>query len=426
MQTFLKEGKFKEALYASRAQITQYTIWHKSHTEPAIRRGMPQGRWLLEIDIRALAAAVDNLMFCHIKADMMDEFPAVLDRLRNNINDADWQRRITYFHALHALWPDWDVKAGRRELSKLGSVAGDKDEEILQLYLDLFSDQLTFSEELDLIERILTFSQSFSDQLHYRGVKAVLFLTIGDRRKADAELSEVIEEARERRKKTTLSQYERYILAQTLEVLGGLRDDNSLLTEALELYQELLVDDNWTSSGRANILRLIGGTYRRKQNWESARKSYLQAFATNPLPIHKVFLSVCLLQLEQREEAVKIFGEVKPEELSASEKIDYAYTLAALAIETGERKRLEDAKATLKAVQTKDPLFREQRDALLLIVQEALTSGTSPELTQRSRGLLARLARFVSTYGIIKPSFMGMGVDIGKMLEDFSKRRERS
>src|SRR5947208_8577257 len=63
MQSFLKEGKFKKALYASRAHVTQYTIWHKNHTESAIRRGMPQAKWLLEIDIRALAADVDNLMF---------------------------------------------------------------------------------------------------------------------------------------------------------------------------------------------------------------------------------------------------------------------------------------------------------------------------------------------------------------------------
>ena len=136
-QAFLEEGKFKEALYESRAHVTQYTIWHKSHTEPVIRRGLPQGDELLEVDIRALAVIVDNLMFSYIKADMMDEFPAVLERLRGNINHSDWQRKVTYLHALHALWPDWDIEAGRRELKKLGSVADDKDEEILQLYLDL-------------------------------------------------------------------------------------------------------------------------------------------------------------------------------------------------------------------------------------------------------------------------------------------------
>jgi tetratricopeptide (TPR) repeat protein len=422
-QAFLEEGKFKEALYESRAYVTQYTIWHKSHTESVIRRNPIQGDELLEVDIRALAGHVDNLMFCYIKADMMDEFPAVLERLRGNINHSDWQRKITYLHALHALWPDWDREAGRRELKKLGSVADEKDEEILQLYLDLFDDDLSFSEKQDLIERILTYSGSFGERLHYRAAKAVLFLTIGDARKADTELSEAIMEARERRKKTALSEYERDRLAHMLDLLGALRGDDALLTEALELCRELLKEDNWTASGRANLLGLMGDIYRRKQEWETACQTYIQALALDPSPIYKVFLSGCLLQLEQRDEATKKFGEVKPEDLSASEKIDYAFTLAILAIQTGEREHLENAKAMLQAVQIRDPLFRERRDALLLMVQEAFTSGTSTRLKRQSSGLFARFYRSVSPYLVLKPTFMGMGVDLGKIFEKMFERK---
>jgi hypothetical protein len=43
-------------------------------------------------------------------------------------------------------------------------------------------------------------------------------------------------------------------------------------------------------------------------------------------------------------------------------------------------------------------------------------------LVQRTRRLFAGFARFVSTYFILKPSFMGMGVNVGKILEDLSKR----
>jgi hypothetical protein len=83
MRAFLKEGKFKDALYACRAYVTHYTIWHKSHTEPAVRAGMAKRGSILETDIRALAALIDHLMFCHVKAEMMDEFPSVLERLES-------------------------------------------------------------------------------------------------------------------------------------------------------------------------------------------------------------------------------------------------------------------------------------------------------------------------------------------------------
>jgi len=200
---------------------------------------------------------------------------------------------------------------------------------------------------------------------------------------------------------------------------------DTLLNEALELYQGLLKEGDWTPLGRADLIGLIGEAYRRKEEWESARQFYVQALATKPLPVHKVFLSECLLHLEELQEATKILAEVKREELSAAERIDYGFAFAVLAIETGDRKRLENATDLLKASEISDPLFREQRDSLLLNVQEALTIGTSLPLIQRTRRLFAGLARFVSTYFILKPTFMGMGLDVGKILEDFSKRDER-
>jgi tetratricopeptide (TPR) repeat protein len=422
MRAFLQEGKFKDALYTCRAYVTHYTIWHKSHTEPAIRAGMAKKGSILEIDIRALAAIIDDLMFCHIKAEIMDEFPAVLERLRTNINDPDWQRKITYFHVLYALWPDWNRRAGRREMKKLGSIVDDKDEEILQLYLDLYSDSLSFSGEQGLIERILANTKSFTDRLHYKGAKAVLFLTIGDRKKAETELEEAVQEARER---AYLTEYEQYRLAQTLSLLGALRANSNMLTEALELYQRLLEDGDWTPFGRASLLGLIGETYRRQQEWEKARQAYVKALEIHPLAIDKVFLAECFLQLEQLPDATRTLGEVQPSELSAGERVDYAFAFAAIAIEMGDRKRLEEATTVLKALQISDPLFREQRDALLLNVREAFTSGPSRPLIERSRRLFAGLARFVSTYFFLKPSFMGMGMDVGKILEDLSKREEK-
>ena len=423
MRAFLKEGKFKDALYTCRAYLTQYTIWHKSHTEPAIRAGMPKKGSILEIDIRALGEIVDNLMFCHIKTEMMDEFSAVLERLRININDPDWQRKITYFHVLHALWPDWDRRAGRKEMRKLGSVADDKDEEILQLYLDLYHENLSFSIQQDSIDRILANTKSFTDRLHYKGSRAVLFLTIGDQKKAETELDEAVTEAR---KRTSLSEYQQYRFADTLSLFGALKRDNAMLTEAHELFQKLLAESDWTPRGRANLLGLIGETYGRKQEWEKAREVYVQAIEVSPLPIHKVFLSQCLLRLEQLPDATRTLAEVQPSSLSAAAQVDYAFVFAAIAIETGDRKRLQDATALLKALQIPDPLFREQRDTLLLNVQEALTSGPSIPLIRRTRRLFTELARGASTYFILKPSFMGMGLDVGKILEDLAKRGARA
>src|SRR5262249_40062637 len=159
--------------------------------------------------------------------------------------------------------------------------------------------------------------------------------------------------------------------AETVELLGTLRADDELLSEAIKLYEQLLEEDLWTPSGRANLFRHMGDTWRRKSEWEKARQAYLQARDVNPLPIFKVPLSLCLLQLNKTEEAIKALDEITPQELSDVERIEYTFVLAAVSIETGDRKHLQDAATLLKTLQIGDPLFRDQRNALLLNVQEA-------------------------------------------------------
>jgi tetratricopeptide (TPR) repeat protein len=418
----LADENFGKALEACRADVSQYTIWHRSHTEPAIQRGMPRKGSLLEIDVRALADWIDTLFFCHTKTEKLDEFPAALERLRDNIKDISWQRKITYFHALHALGRDRDESAGRRELKRLGSLVDEDDVETLQLYLDLFGDTLSFSEKQAIIDRILNESEQLSDQLHYTGMRAALYFMIGDHRRADTDLSDILTEVRSKHSDDELSHYDRYRLAMTLDLLGVIRRDNKLFTDAGDLYQSLLKQDGLSPKERAHLLGMIGETHRHRTEWESARSAYEQALETEPSDLHKVFLCECLIQLNQAENAAKMLFGIDPTGLEKAEYIDYAFVLAALAIEIGAHERLEMAKSVLMSVRAQDPYFRERRDNYLLKVQEAMISGTSPSLTKSSRGLLASVTRSISRYLILRPTIMGMGVDVGKVLEDLSKK----
>jgi hypothetical protein len=73
-------------------------------------------------------------------------------------------------------------------------------------------------------------------------------------------------------------------------------------------HQELLKEDNWSVQGRVNLLGQIAETYRHKSDWESARKTYVQAYEIKPLAIHKVFLCECLLRLNRRMKQQKHCG----------------------------------------------------------------------------------------------------------------------
>lgn len=139
-----------------------------------------------------------------------------------------------------------------------------------------------------------------------------------------------------------------------------------------------------------------------------------------------MFLAECLFQLDQADKATKLFDEIEQNNLEPAERVDYAYLAASLAIHSGERTRLENAKTVLRSIEVPDPFFRERRDAYLLNVQEAISLGASRPLTKRTRVVLANIARSATSYLILKPSFMGIGIDIGKIFEDLAKKAESS
>ena len=389
-----------------------------------LRNGSAQGLALLDIDIKALAELVNLLRWCYIETEKAIEFPAALERLRANINDARWQRKIIYFQALHVLYPDWDEAGGRQELRKLGSIDDEADVETLQLYLDLFSDELTFSQRQDLITRILQFAETDVDRLHYRGALALEYLKIGDKSKAENELDAAISSFRESTGNESPTPYEKDQLAMSLGLLGELRSDIALLDQAIELFLDLLKDDCWTPAGRAKLLQWLGDAYRHKSEWSEARDSYVAALHVVPASICAVLLAQCLLHLESWEEAAEVISKVNPGDFSGGEYYDYVVAVAVVAIESEDRKRLLQAEHLLRNLKAPEPYFREQRDSLLLNVLETQRSGNTKTIVERARRALGGIAGAASRYLKLEPNVMGLGVNVGKILEDIARREQ--
>lgn len=386
---------------------------------------MPTKGTLFEVDVHALTDIVETLFWCHVKCEVAQEFPAVLERLRANIKGPQWQRRIQYLQAFCALWPDWNEDRGRRELGKLGFPNADDDVETIQLYLELFSEQLSFSQKQTLIDRVLAETEKLSDRIHYTGARANLYLIIGDAVRAASELTEIIEEVRRKYPPEELDIYERYRFATAVSFLGMIRRDQSTIAEAVAVYQDLLKEEDLTDDGRANLHWLIADSCRHMRDWEAAKRSYEQAIELKPDPVYRVFLADCLLQLRRGTEASTMLSAIDQSGLDQAGKLDYAFVQAAIAIDGGEHEPLVGAKAALQALTVNEPFFRKRRDADLLAIQEVLLSGGSQPLGSRPGKVLADLARSASSYLILKPSFMGLGVDLGRILEDLTKRRAK-
>jgi tetratricopeptide (TPR) repeat protein len=240
---------------------------------------------------------------------------------------------------------------------------------------------------------------------------------IGDEPRAEEELSNGIAEFRAATSEQELTDYESSQLALSLELLGAIRQDEKLLKEAVDLFEQLLESGNFTSTGRAELYRHMGDAHRHKRAWNLAREAYLRALDIESPAICKVLLAECVLRMNGTDDAIKLITEVDVRELGQSEYVDYVFAAAEISIEAKKRELLEKVRSMLSDLEVSGPYFRERRDSLLLSVIETQQSRASQPTSHRTKRILTGLARHASSYLVLQPNFMGIGLNVGRMLE---------
>ena len=84
------------------------------------------------------------------------------------------------------------------------------------------------------------------------------------------------------------------------------------------------------------------------------------------------------------------------------------------------------ARATemLKSIQPDHPFVRQQRDSLLLEIMESSMQSLGKS-TSAAKGVIRSILEPLQRYLMLKPNFMGVGVDVNKALSDLLKPEEK-
>lgn len=420
----LQDKQQERALLAARADVTQYTIWHKSNTAPVTARG-GMALKLLRIDVNALGDYVGRLSSLYFRLGLWKDWPAALDRLRANIQHPWWHKKIAYYRAVYHLAPDGDRVEARRELAKAGPVTKDEaDLDLLHLYVDLEFDDQPFAARIAILDRILALGEERQNQLQYRGAKAIQFFLIGDVKTAELQLSEVVGMVRETEKDKPLEGYERHLFGRLLQLLGSLKHDKNMLKESAAHFHALLLEDNWTEHGKAAVHREIGDSYLYAGECDLAERAYREAIALGGSDLDKIHVAECLLYREKIEVAAKEIDTVRRETLPRHEFEDFVFAYAAIAIWSGKSERLTEAKSLLQNLGTAEPMFNERRLNLMVRVTETLANGkasTEAKSDSTPEGGLAT----VSNFFLLEPNIAGIGININAIINYFARKKPK-
>ncbi|MFM5637416.1 SEC-C metal-binding domain-containing protein [Aeromonas veronii] len=419
----MKKNDYKNALRYVRRGITNYTILHKTNTEPYIGIKNEGAFKLLELDIKALSELTENLLFCYRGLSDYSSLGGDLERLRRNIFDIRWQRKITYYQILALLGDNWSNDIGKRELKKLMPLHEEDEIEITQLYLHFYSEDLPFKRKVDLLDNLIKEIKTPSQKLQYQVAKAVQYLCIGD----DSEAESLIEKAI---KTYELSEQNNNLYgciqhARALSLLGDIKHSAELKAQAIKAFESLINDDSWTDVGIANIYFELGKCLYHIKEFKKSIDMYQKSIDIDDSIIVKVFISQSELELNDKN-AINTIKDVEQSllMLSNAERLDFIFTYAAISIAFKQSEMIDRSFHYLADLSSLEPIFEKHKSTLLIEISSIYNSG---KLEQQSSILkrLKSLFHLANRYIILQPNIAGVGININQILSDLEMKSEK-
>ncbi len=411
-------GDYSLALIAARRHFTWYALCHRAHTIPLLEKDAVHGQELLRIDIEALAELLDNLRQCYFHLGIGEEFPGVIDNAREFVDDSRWVGKIAYTEGLYYLVEKEDEAAAFSALAGI-DIESCADWGVLSLYLQVCPGDLSLPAELDIIDRILKYTESEAVRLQYRVLKALKYYLVceqdeGDRILEDA-LAQFTSVPTEDR-----STCGRVHFAQALEIYGKEGHRIDAIKKAKVEVKALIFEaqeGNYVEAFLAELMRLLGDCENGLGNSVEAVNAYMQSLETFSDELTRVFLVRALCNSGQTESARRYLNEIVEDALDDPGRFDLAISWALLAATSLRAEDIGIAVVKLKAVQTKYPAFVQMRDQWIIDLLEATPS--------TEVGKIRKLIRRLNSLITLNPSVFGVGLNINKIIDEIDSAVDR-
>jgi tetratricopeptide (TPR) repeat protein len=407
------QGNYKEALKSIRSHITWYKLCHLAHTVPFLRSDTDESKSLLNTDIEALSEMTGLLLSCYEKCNIIDAFPAVLERLGDSINDAGWKLKIDYHKCVYLYIYKNNSEATFQILKKYEwNCLNDVD--LLTLYLDAKSDDLNQVEKINISKKIFNLTSSLSLKLQYGNLLGIQYCLLNDLEKGVPIIKKSIRDYEEVSKESR-SLIGRHYLSLSYKHLGEITGNDKHIIKAAELLEYELMDEEYSKLGCSQLWFDLGDCYYHLKEFEKSLKAYNKSLELNQSDLVIIFKARVLIELKETDKAKALLDDVKNEQLSNSNYFDYAISRCYLAFQSLNLSDIDEGLDLIKRITTKDPLFKDVAQKLLIQLYEIKSTNKN---TPEAESALKKFNRYVS----LKPNMFGIGIDINAIIDDIVQK----
>lgn len=396
------------ALTLARAEFTRYTIWHETNTRPWYEADPAGAAELMDIDAEALGDLLGIIRAVSRSHPDHPTFSPALDRNADLLPTRRWREILLRERILDALGSG-DDDATARELAKTLDLEELERTELLALVLP-YRDELSISERLRVIDRIIDDSEDWEERVRFLCYRAILWELHGDEREAARGFLKAVKAV----PKDPAPTWAHALVVEAFEHAGRSNARADLKERALELCEGFLAEAVDEPSLEAELRQsrshVLAGLDRDAEAVEDLRWVVDRRGTYDD----RIQLAKALIALGEFEDARGVLESIEYDELTPGEQYDHTFALFGLLYGIQEEKLVALVGQRLGDLEPEFPVWREVRDRFLL----ALSRWPEPEKEEYPAWWAS-----VREVLVLQPNVFGIGVDVARILDQALRRR---
>lgn len=412
------KGEYSASVLKMSEYIEDYITLHIIDTiplkyynqdNPSLMLGVDSYEKALDIDIDCLSEALDNLLTFYRHSDNKFNVIQFLEKIESIIDSDIWNEKILLSIIFVKAFIHDDYESAKKEIHNLNDIFKINDLDLLTVCLDLFQDELSHSENIAIIDKIIKKSDSPTIKLEYQHLLGIKYVSIGVQSKAIEQINEAIDDFYINEKEKDDS-YTYFVLGKAYYSLGILKEDSSLFSSARKKFEKVLSFNDLNDKGKAMLFKLIADCYKYEGNHETSDKYYIDSLKLEHLYITIIDLLGNLTYMDDSDEKINYWiKKIDFKILNENEKYDYLVLRAKLAIKDDDYKFANKTLEYLKKLDVENIYFNEFKGKVVKQLQDYCDNRTADSKSKFTKLLLDFKSRIM-----FQPNINGIGYKIKK------------
>ena len=417
-QKYVEDSNIEAAESLYRAHFVQYLCWVHEHTMPFLTANLNVVDELVETDIGAFVELTEAMAHCLFWLERKNEIIPLINHVESVVPLKGFRTHVPYLRATWLYIALRDREGARSELRKLGDILAYGRREAIELYLDVFGDEIPERQKIVLADGII--AQAGTDdavRLQYTAIKAIGLMQIGELPEAVKEMRSVLDKVEPPSKVESVDEIAAiWQLAKAWSLLGTFTQDKDSQLKAEELFSRI-PENLLKTSGKAELLINRGWAFRDQERFNDSAISFRRSLGFQESVVGKIQLAHSLALCDEIDEARRLLNSIDPQSIDPKLQLEYFAAISSIAIASNDFNLANKAVGGLRTAPCDTPYWIAQRDQLIIQILDFIHRPGSTHQLERQRKIVRVLCAINESLEL-KPNIFGIGVNFNRVIEN--------